>query len=207
MNKQEFESIPNHLPIDWEAEKQKCIESPYYFFTNYCTTNGEKCTTPLSEEEFNKQAKQIVPENLKEFVENTREYMKISQPDLYVKASKELYGEPIVSMVMYSGPTFPSLETTIDDFISFKFFLNRYKGQIEVTHQKILKADKSELFNSTEAGLIDIVAGRYFSISRPSGTMTVEFGRPSDWTFSQTDFTLKATRRNGGELIVTMQRK
>ncbi len=23
MNKQEFESIPNHLPIDWEAEKQK----------------------------------------------------------------------------------------------------------------------------------------------------------------------------------------
>ena len=56
MNKQEFESIPNHLPIDWEAEKQKCIESPYYFFTNYCTVNGEKCTTFLSEEEFNNQA-------------------------------------------------------------------------------------------------------------------------------------------------------
>ncbi len=108
---------------------------------------------------------------------------------------------------MYSEPTFPPLESTIEDFISFKFFLNRYKGKIEVTHQKILKADKSELFNSTESGLIDTVEGRYFGISRPSGTMTVEFGKPSDWNFYQTDFILRATRRNGGELIVTIQRK
>lgn len=99
------------------------------------------------------------------------------------------------------------LASTIDDFISFKFFLNKYKGKLEVVQQKILGADRKELFNNKEVGLIDTVEGRYFSICRPSGTMTVEFGKPSDWNFYQTDFMLRATRRNGGELIVTIQRK
>lgn len=35
-------------------ELDKCKQSPYYFYTNYWTINGQKATTMLSEEEFNK---------------------------------------------------------------------------------------------------------------------------------------------------------
>lgn len=39
----------------WKEEIDKCANSPYYYFTNYCTFNGEKATTLLTEEEFNKE--------------------------------------------------------------------------------------------------------------------------------------------------------
>jgi hypothetical protein len=233
MNKQEFESIPNHLPIDWEAEQKKCIESPYYFFTNYCTVNGEKCTTPLSEEEFNKEA--LSPNNGKTFYHNPTH----AEIDEAIKLTKGL-AKPIASMVMYSEPIYPptekeameaheevvklvdkiksgeefsappslqALESTIDDFISFKFFLNKYKNKLEVLQQKIVTYDNTQLLNNKEVGVIDSVEGRYFSISRPSGRVTVEFGKPSDWSFYQTDFVLRATRRNGGVLTIAIQRK
>jgi hypothetical protein len=35
------------------AELQKCVESPYYFFTNHIRINGELVHTFLTEEEFN----------------------------------------------------------------------------------------------------------------------------------------------------------
>lgn len=34
-------------------ELQKCIESPYYFFTNHLMMNNERFHTFLTEEEFN----------------------------------------------------------------------------------------------------------------------------------------------------------
>lgn len=45
-------------PIDWKAEMEKCVKSPYYFATNYLTIKNEKretlpFTTFLTEEEFN----------------------------------------------------------------------------------------------------------------------------------------------------------
>ncbi len=44
----------------WDDELEKCKASPYYFYTNYYTTvNGDKATTRLSEEEFNKMASRI----------------------------------------------------------------------------------------------------------------------------------------------------
>lgn len=41
-------------------ELQKCMESPYYFFTNYLTINGERAWTVLTEEEFNLIFNQLV---------------------------------------------------------------------------------------------------------------------------------------------------
>lgn len=40
--------------INWVEEKEKCANSPYYFFTNYCLIDGQKPTVIVSEEEFNK---------------------------------------------------------------------------------------------------------------------------------------------------------
>jgi len=37
------------------TEMEKCMKSPYYFYTTYCRVNGKTPTTHLSEEEFNKQ--------------------------------------------------------------------------------------------------------------------------------------------------------
>lgn len=37
----------------WKDELDRCAKSPYYFYTQYCTINGEKGTTMLTEEEFN----------------------------------------------------------------------------------------------------------------------------------------------------------
>ena len=44
---------------DWEAEYAKCKASPYYFYTNYITFDGEKATTHLTEEEFNQYIKDL----------------------------------------------------------------------------------------------------------------------------------------------------
>jgi len=41
-------------------ELQKCTNSPYYFFTNYLTINGERAWTILTEEEFNLVFNQLV---------------------------------------------------------------------------------------------------------------------------------------------------
>jgi len=39
---------------DWREEMQKCLDSPYYFYTEYCKINGtQPCTTRYTEEEFN----------------------------------------------------------------------------------------------------------------------------------------------------------
>ncbi len=43
--------------VDWKEEMDKCIESPYYFYTTYFMVDGKKATTFLSEEEFNKSFK------------------------------------------------------------------------------------------------------------------------------------------------------
>lgn len=40
-------------------ELEKCKASPYYFMTKYCLVDGKPFTTPLTEEEFNKQLKEI----------------------------------------------------------------------------------------------------------------------------------------------------
>lgn len=37
----------------WLDELQKCMDSPYYLFTNYITVNNEKVKTFLTEKEFN----------------------------------------------------------------------------------------------------------------------------------------------------------
>lgn len=43
---------------NWEKELEKCIASPYYFYTNYVmieTEDGlQRATTRMTEEEFNK---------------------------------------------------------------------------------------------------------------------------------------------------------
>jgi len=41
-----------------DDEIRKCLESPYYFATKYWKVNGKPFTTNLSEEEFNRQAKE-----------------------------------------------------------------------------------------------------------------------------------------------------
>ena len=38
----------------WKEEMQKCIKSPYYFYTTYVIVNNQPATTRLSKEEFNK---------------------------------------------------------------------------------------------------------------------------------------------------------
>lgn len=38
----------------WEEEYKKIMDSPYYFYMNYCLMDGQKPTTLLKEEEFNK---------------------------------------------------------------------------------------------------------------------------------------------------------
>lgn len=40
--------------IDIHEEIVKCIDNPYYFYSNYITVNNESSTTILSEEDFNK---------------------------------------------------------------------------------------------------------------------------------------------------------
>ncbi len=44
-------------PEQMQQEVEKCRNSPYYFVTHYWRANGKKFTTPLTEEEFNKQWK------------------------------------------------------------------------------------------------------------------------------------------------------
>jgi len=41
-------------------ELQKCMDSPYYFFTNHMLVNGEPIHTFLTEEEFNLIFNQLV---------------------------------------------------------------------------------------------------------------------------------------------------
>lgn len=41
-------------------ELQKCIDSPYYFFTTYLRVNGELIHTYLTEQEFNLIYKQSI---------------------------------------------------------------------------------------------------------------------------------------------------
>lgn len=43
---------------DWKKELQKCIESPYYFYINYCKVEGVTTTTRYTEEQFNELVKQ-----------------------------------------------------------------------------------------------------------------------------------------------------
>ena len=43
----------------WKNEMEKCKESPYYYYITYCTVGEHKCTTSLTEEEFNKEWKRI----------------------------------------------------------------------------------------------------------------------------------------------------
>jgi hypothetical protein len=42
-----------------QEEFQKCVDSPYYFFTTYFKVNGQPAKTIYSEEEFNKIFKQM----------------------------------------------------------------------------------------------------------------------------------------------------
>lgn len=55
-----IEKQTNEQKIEEEAmqEYKKCIDSPYYFYTNYATINGTKATTNLTEQEFNNQFNQ-----------------------------------------------------------------------------------------------------------------------------------------------------
>lgn len=39
----------------WKKEMDKCAKSPYYYYTNYLVIDGKRCTTNLSEVEFNAQ--------------------------------------------------------------------------------------------------------------------------------------------------------
>lgn len=41
-------------------EIQKCLNSPYYFFTTYCIINNKKAKTIFTEEEFNRIFKGLV---------------------------------------------------------------------------------------------------------------------------------------------------
>lgn len=43
---------------DWKEEMQKCIESPYYFYINYCKVEGVPVTIQYTEEQFNELIKQ-----------------------------------------------------------------------------------------------------------------------------------------------------
>ena len=95
---------------------------------------------------------------------------------------------------------------TVNDFISFKFFLNRAKGRIQVLQHKILTAQGVELFNAKGCGVIEDVQGKYFAITRPDKSILIEFGRSSDWTFFENDDIIRATRRNGGILELTLKK-
>lgn len=48
-------------------EANKCKDNPYYFFTTYWTVNGEKATTSLPEEDFNKRFKELTGSRRKRF--------------------------------------------------------------------------------------------------------------------------------------------
>lgn len=49
------------------AELQKCKDNPYYFMTTYWKVDGKSFTTHLTEEEFNKQFKQMQNEQYPRF--------------------------------------------------------------------------------------------------------------------------------------------
>ena len=40
-------------------EALKCINNPYYLYTNYILINGKPATTPLNQEEFNKEFREM----------------------------------------------------------------------------------------------------------------------------------------------------
>jgi hypothetical protein len=75
-------------PHDVE-EVKKCIESPYYYAMKYLTVNGQPFTTPLTEEEFNKEFKGlgIGRMSVVSTVSNTQE--KINYKDIYTNKEKE----------------------------------------------------------------------------------------------------------------------
>lgn len=50
--------MPQDPDIDWDVEMEKCRASPYYYMTKYWIVDGKPFTTPLTEEEFNKQIKE-----------------------------------------------------------------------------------------------------------------------------------------------------
>lgn len=119
---------------------------------------------------------------------------------------KEYYfdAKPLKQLHVQEGN--PSNDTRVDDFISFKFFLHRFKGKLVVVSQKILAADGSPLLVNDDPGIIDDVQGKYFSIKRETNKMMVEFGRPSNWNFSQEEGTIYVSRRNGGVMTLTIKR-
>lgn len=41
-------------------EIQKCINSPYYFFTTYCVIDGKNAKTVFTEDEFNRIFRSLV---------------------------------------------------------------------------------------------------------------------------------------------------
>ena len=45
--------------IDWKKEMEKCKASPYYYFTTYWIVDGKPGVTPLSEEEFNEEYREM----------------------------------------------------------------------------------------------------------------------------------------------------
>ncbi len=45
---------------DWQEEMQKCIDSPYYFYTSYCKVEGVDATVRYTEEQFNELIRQGV---------------------------------------------------------------------------------------------------------------------------------------------------
>lgn len=48
-----------HLKRQIQTELNKCKASPYYFFMTYMTVDGQKPSTSLTEEEFNREFKEL----------------------------------------------------------------------------------------------------------------------------------------------------
>jgi len=134
--------------------------------------------------------------NLSQIREETESTIDESQPIVDDTA------EEIPAIIEGTPPT----KETVNDFISFKFFLNRLKGKIHVLQHKILTSSGEELFNSKGKGTIEDVQAKYFSVTRPDKSILIEFGKPSDWTFFENSEVIRATRRNGGILELTLQK-
>lgn len=52
--------IESQITLEEETNKEidRCIDSAYYFYTNYLTFNNKKATTRLTEKEFNEYFKE-----------------------------------------------------------------------------------------------------------------------------------------------------
>lgn len=114
-----------------QEELEKCKNSPYYFFMNYCTINGKPAKTSLNEEEFNKlwgaaASHTKLPEN-KSRSKNDEKDMDNSE-------------FPEMVLVFFGTIHFPKEGEAVVEHLSFHDYLFDYSAESEA--EQIAEKDK-----------------------------------------------------------------